>query len=50
MFECALAGWMVDERSWPRSRGYEALQQWFSIEVYEMPIDLTDDPLILEDL
>jgi hypothetical protein len=50
MFECALAGWMTDEESWPAQRDYSTLTRWFEIEVYEMLIDLANEPFILEDL
>lgn len=48
MFEEALWGWMTDEATWPAMRDYEALRQWFEIEIHEPLIDLADEAIRVE--
>ena len=50
IFEEQLAGWWQDESVWPDNRTFDMFCQWFEYRIHSMLIDLSGEPLILEDL
>ena len=41
--------WYQQPALWPRDRGIESFQRWFSISFHSMIVDLCDDPLVAEE-
>ncbi len=42
IFENELAGWTVDEATWPKRRGFATFQKWFDVEAHSMVFELGD--------
>ncbi|HEY6969126.1 MAG TPA: VacJ [Candidatus Angelobacter sp.] len=49
IFDDQLAGWFVNEESWPQDRSFDLFRRWFDVQHYSMLIDLSDGPLIREE-
>ena len=49
IFEDALAGWYDDPSVWPEIT-YDRFLEWFDIDMSTMIADLTDEPIILEEI
>jgi hypothetical protein len=50
VFEEELDGWIRTPSSWPPLRDFKVFEQWFEWTVHSMVVDLSADPLLLEDL
>ena len=42
IFENELAGWTIDESTWPKRRGYETFLKWFDVDRHSMVFELGD--------
>lgn len=49
LFGEELAGWCVDESTWPTNRTFKMFREWFVIEQHSLILDLCDVPLLVED-
>ena len=50
LFEGELSGWYTDPKLWPRDRSLKVLQEWRSIELHTVVVDVGDSPLEEDDL
>ena len=50
IFEDQLNGWWRDQTAWPTPRSLGTFKRWFDCQFHSMLLDLTDEPLIEEDV
>ena len=50
IFEAELEGWYTDPAIWPSDRSLENFKRWFTYTYHSMVVDLSDDPLVVEEL
>ena len=50
IFEEQLAGWYTDEDVWPKDLSFDIFKQWYQYSFHYMVIDLSDEPLIFEEM
>lgn len=48
IFANELNDWCADEDEWPDQRTYKLFQEWFSIEIHSMILDLEDNLVLKE--
>ncbi len=49
VFELTLAGWIDDERVWPKDRSLAVRKKWFKVEMHTVIEDLCGDSLLSDD-
>ena len=49
MIENELAGWSIDESTWPKRRGYKTFREWFEIEHHSVVLELGDGMIEVEE-
>jgi hypothetical protein len=50
IFEEILDGWYRVPSTWPKRRDLEEFERWFEWSVHYMVVDLSDEPLLQEEL
>jgi len=50
IFEDQLAGWLTEPDLWPKNMGIDNFKRWFRYSFHSMVIDLSDEPLISEEM
>ena len=45
LFEEQLAGWSMDETTWPQKRNLEMFLNWFEVEFHSLVFDVCDEPI-----
>ena len=50
IFEQELSGWHMGESAWPKKRTFSMFREWFDIEMHSLILDLTDEPLIDDEI
>ena len=50
IFENQLDGWWRDRTTWPTTRSLGTFKRWFDCQFHSMLLDLTDEPLVEEDV
>jgi hypothetical protein len=50
VFEDQLDGWWRDRTTWPTPRSLDVFTRWFDCQFHSMLLDLTDEPLIDEEI
>jgi hypothetical protein len=50
MFDDQLDGWWRDRTTWPTPRSFDVFTRWFDCQFLSTLLDLTDEPLIEEEI
>ena len=50
IFEEQLASWIPDDTLWPIDRSFDVFCRWFAVSSHGTVIDLSPEPLVIEDL
>ncbi len=48
-FEEMLEGWYMGPDDWPQARTFAMFQQWFTVESYQIVVDVVGTPIELEE-
>ena len=50
LFEFQLAAWTDDESAWPQVRDLNTFREWFTVDIHNVVVDVSDDDIEGEEL